>query len=766
MLAASDPRAVLPSPAHGSHVVQFYEEEDFIVDAVADFLNTALLQGGSAILIATPEHRAALQQRLVAGGGGQRTAGALVALDARDTLARFMVGGMPDEARFMASVGHLVMQAARRTAGDIRAYGEMVALLCEDGNVPAAIALEGLWNGLAARQTFALMCGYPLRLFAASDREEAFHQVCAAHARVRPAETRADEPGPARDLEIAALQQKAAALEDEIRRRTEAEVALRQSERALQDFLESAPQCIHRVGPDGTLLWANAAELSLLGYEARDYIGRNIADFHVDPACVAGILRRVAAGQSVHDERASLRCRDGSHRIVEISSNGFFEEGRFRYTRCFTRDVTELVHSRQVLEAADRERSALLAELEAANRAKDEFLAMLGHELRNPLSPIVSALQLMRQRGDAHSSHEQAIIQRQVAHLIRLVDDLLDVARITRGTVELRRETVPLSQVLARSVEMASLLVEQRQHLLTMDVPATDMHWSGDPMRLAQVVSNLLTNAARYTEPGGRLDLAAREEDGWFVISVRDNGKGIEADVLPRVFDLFFQGRQAIDRPQGGLGIGLALVRNLVELHGGTVEAHSAGPGQGSEFIVRLPALGAPGVAAGDGGPDQQAANADDVRPPTSVTSATGESEVSDAPQASRSGPRILVVDDNEDAAETIAMLLEAGGYRVAVANDPLAALALAASFEPELALLDLGLPVMDGYQLAGRLRQERPAALRLLALTGYGQAGDRERTRAAGFDAHLVKPVDADELLALVHALLNGTAAAGQEAA
>jgi PAS domain S-box-containing protein len=363
------------------------------------------------------------------------------------------------------------------------------------------------------------------------------------------------------------------------------------------------------------------------------------------------------------------------------------------------------------------------ADAESANRAKDEFLAMLGHELRNPLSPILTALQLMKLRGEPGSERERTVIERQVSHLARLVDDLLDVSRIARGRIELKTEIVEVADVVAKAIEMASPLIEQRQHTLKVNVPRRGLRVSGDMTRLSQVVSNLLTNAAKYTPPKGTITLRAHHhKDDEVELSVRDTGIGISPEVLPRVFDLFVQERQALDRSEGGLGIGLTIVRSLVERHGGSVSAHSNGLAKGSEFIVRLPLES--GTAAGD-----------EMRLPMPA-----------ATQASRASGivRILVVDDNEDAAEMLAGVLIGKGYDTRVAHDAPEALSVAAEFSPDVALLDLGLPVMDGYELAANLR-ELPglAGLRLVALTGYGQESDLRRTREAGFDGHLVKPVD-----------------------
>jgi len=369
---------------------------------------------------------------------------------------------------------------------------------------------------------------------------------------------------------------------------------------------------------------------------------------------------------------------------------------------------------------------------EAASRAKDEFLAMLGHELRNPLAPIMTALELMRLAPDTRTARERAVIERQVQHLVGLVDDLLDISRITRGKVELRAEPVLVAEIIERSVEVVSPLLEQRSHALTIEV-VDGLAVHADPARLAQVISNLLTNAAKYTPNGGRLTVRAVCDADLVAISVADNGVGIEPSMLSRVFEPFAQERQSIDRAQGGLGLGLAIVDNLVKLHGGTVTAQSDGRGQGSVFTVNLPALA-------HGGPTSRAARKRHVTQP-------GEA-------------RVLIVDDNVDAAQLLADLLAAYGYRTLSVYDAPSALQAAAAFGPQIAVIDLGLPVMDGYELARHLLAPGPdAAPKLVALTGYGQAKDRARTAATGFSAHLVKPVDIDQLRQVIEQLLTGAA-------
>ncbi len=378
-------------------------------------------------------------------------------------------------------------------------------------------------------------------------------------------------------------------------------------------------------------------------------------------------------------------------------------------------------------QALDRARlfaaeSAARAAAEAANRSKDEFLAMLGHELRNPLAPIVTALSLLDLRGDGAFQRERTVIERQVKHLVRLVDDLLDVSRITQKKVQLKRERVELAEIVDRALELCNPILDERKHHLALDVPATGLPVFGDITRLAQVVTNLLTNAAKYTNAGGHIEISARRLDSRVVLTVRDDGAGIAPAMMPHIFDLFAQERQSLERSQGGLGLGLAIVKSLVAMHDGTIEAVSDGHGCGSTFTLELPAAVDRDVAAPIAAGSQARAN--------------------------ESLRRVLVVDDNVDAAELMAEVLRRDGHEVVTAHDGPAALLAAQTFRAEVAVLDIGLPVMDGYELARRLR-EHLGTVRLVALTGYGQADDRARAREAGFDLHMVKPVDIASLRA-----------------
>jgi PAS domain S-box-containing protein len=365
-------------------------------------------------------------------------------------------------------------------------------------------------------------------------------------------------------------------------------------------------------------------------------------------------------------------------------------------------------------------------QLATANRRKDEFLAMLGHELRNPLAPIATALDVMEIRDPDAMHEERAVIRRQVDHLSRLIGDLLDVSRITRGKVQLTRAVLELGDVLATAIEMASPMLERRLQRLAVDVPRIGALVDADPTRLAQVFHNLLTNAAKYSEPGAQILVRARADRERIVVEVIDQGMGISPELMPRLFDLFVQGERALDRSQGGLGIGLTIARSLCELHGGTIEAASAGPGHGSTFTVTLP----------------RAAPAE-PRPPAPAEPLAAASSIA---------RRVLVVDDNVDAADMLRQLLVQLGHEVAVAHDGAAALVVSGAFQPDIALLDIGLPVIDGYELARRLRAQRGAsALRLIAVTGYGQDADRLRAQAAGFDHHLIKPIGVDALVVLL---------------
>jgi len=448
-----------------------------------------------------------------------------------------------------------------------------------------------------------------------------------------------------------------------------------------------------------------------------------------DPPVLGSVLDRLHT-----DDRERLRARI-DRMLATPGDDTWNESFRILHPRRGLRDIGGL--GRAIRDASGRvvrmtgidlditERVRAEEALKAADRRKDEFLATLSHELRNPLAPILNAVQLlaMPTLGELQRSRALAVIHRQVLHMARLVDDLLDVSRISSGKITLQRAPVGLSLVVARALETCGPLLEERAVAVSVTAPDGDLVVDGDLTRLVQVAANLVNNAAKFTPRSGRVDIDTRREDGHAVLVVRDTGIGIAEDMLPRVFDLFTQVSRGSQGTGGGLGVGLSIVRQLVQMHGGDVTAHSAGPGHGSELVVRLPLLPAPAT------------------------------EASDAPARPRSASRrILIADDNDDALETLSWLLESQGHEVHTARDGLEAVEAAATVRPEIVILDIGMPNLDGYGAAERIRGQpwgRP--MKLVAQTGWGQPSDKLRAKQAGFDLHLTKPIDLDRLIAVL---------------
>jgi PAS domain S-box-containing protein len=839
----------------------------------------------------------------------------------------------------------------------VRAFGEMVALAWAAGNWDGACQLEALWNDLAKRRSFALFCAYPIHGFYDEADEASLTEICSCHTRVIPAESYSGLSTPAEQLRsIAVLQQKA--------QRLEAEIALRRdAEHELADFVENALEGLHKVGPDGKILWANQAELDLLGYKADEYIGRPIADFHADREVIDDMLHRLSSGENLINRPARLRCKDGSIKHVLIHSNACIKDGRFLYTRCFTRDVTKseqaerdramlaaiiessqdaiisktfdgiirswnagaerlfgyaeseavgrpimliipperhqeeqdilarlrrgerIEHYETVRVAKDgrrldisltisplrdsdgnfigaskiarditdrkqadtalresehrfssfmqflpglawikdaggryvyangavqkpfgvataelygktdddifppetaarfkeNDRRALASErgvevvealehedgihysivskfpipdasgkrtfiggvaiditdrmraeeaLKEADRRKDEFLATLAHELRNPLAPIRNSLHILRLAGQNGPAAERVheMMERQVAHMVRLVDDLLELSRISRGKIELKRERIDLADVINHALETSKPVIEAGAHRLEVLLPADPVTIDGDLVRLSQVFANLLNNAAKYTNHGGAITVTGKCDGTEVVVSVRDTGIGIPRNMLSRVFEMFAQVDNPLRHSQDGLGIGLSLVRTLILMHGGSVEARSDGLGHGSEFVVRLP------------------------RAKVDLPGAENTESVGDEKTSLRPARRILAVDDNRDSADSLAMMLRFLGAEVQVAYDGPTALEMLKTCKPSVILMDLGMPGMHGLEVARHIRQDpQNQKLLLIAMTGWGQEEDRRQSRKAGFNHHLVKPVDLSALQALL---------------
>lgn len=617
----------------------------------------------------------------------------------------------------------------------------------------------------------------------------------------------------------------------------------------VREFLEQAAIPMHIVAADGTIVWANKAELDLLGYTAGEYVGRNIAECHADRPVIVDILRRLKAGETIKAREVRLRCKDGSIRWGEVTSNVLWVDNRFVHTRCFTMDITarknaearaqnelatqlrELTTLHEVaaqlaaivesshdaivgksldgtirswnsgaarlfgyteaeavgkpitiiipaeLHAEEREiiarisrgervehfetvrvgkdgrrvdvsltvspirdasgkvigaskvgrditaRKAADAALREANRRKDEFIATLAHELRNPLAPILNGLHLLDMVGSQaeNTVKIRGMIARQARHLVRLVDDLLDVSRINEDKVDLRREEIDLRSVVTHAVEMLLPALEASRHALDLKISPDPVVLLGDSVRLSQVVGNLLSNAIKYTDAGGKITLSATREGAFAVVSVRDNGTGISADLLPRVFEIFVQG-EASSRGGSGLGLGLTLAQKLVELHGGTIQALSDGVGRGSEFIVRLPAQAAA---------ERSEPAAKNARPPIAADRR-----------------RILVIDDNVDAAQCLGLMLRHLGHDVQILHDGLEAEETGRNVVPDFVFLDISMPDIDGFEVVRRLRKVPALSrTRFVALSGHSQEMFQARAREAGFDEYCVKPIEPDSL-------------------
>jgi len=474
---------------------------------------------------------------------------------------------------------------------------------------------------------------------------------------------------------------------------------------------DAMPVAVAHCDAEQRYVFANKVYAARFGLTPEQIVGRPVVEVLGEELCaqIHPYTQRVLAGESVQYEADAEYAAVG-HRHVHCSCTPVWDAaGRVTGWVATVTDVTDVKEAEKVLREADRR--------------KDEFLATLAHELRNPLAPIRNAVQILRLKGEANGDalFARDIIDRQVQQLARLVDDLLDVSRITRGTIELRKERAEVAAIVEQALETSRPLLDAASHQLSVTLPAEPLWVTADVTRLAQVLSNLLNNAAKYTRAGGHIHLTVERDGGDAVIRVRDDGIGIPPDMLSRIFELFAQVDTSLERAQGGLGLGLTIAQRLVDMHGGTITAASDGPGTGSELTVRLPLFPLPRESAAADGDGRQ----------------TGEPDP-------RAELKVLVVDDNNDSADSLATWLELAGHQVRTAYDGPQALAAAASFLPAVILLDIGMPGMSGYDVARRLR-DQPATrgVLLLAMTGWGQDEDRRKSREAGFDDHLVKPLD-----------------------
>ena len=544
-------------------------------------------------------------------------------------------------------------------------------------------------------------------------------------------------------------------------------LVLKGADYAHQVLFETLNEGAMALDASGAILWANRRLVELLARPLEDLLGSRLSRFVVgdDAGMAASLMEQAASGASKGELR--LLRADGQT-VPVLMSVGSVGSVSAEPEPVFTVVVTDLSALKQAqaglerandelearVEARTRELSSvndtLKAELERrsqledelrrtaamlrdADRRKDEFLSMLAHELRNPLAPLVTAAELLRPAVAGHAAGERyrSVIERQVRNLSRLVDDLLDASRASHRAITLKKQVVELGAVVRSALEAARPAIDGERHELTVQMPRAPLYLMADPTRLEQVLVNLLNNAAKYTQRGGHVALDVEPDGDAVSIRVTDDGVGIAPDLVGRVFDLFVQAERSLDRAQGGLGIGLTMVKSIVEMHDGTVKAHSAGPGRGSEFTVRLPMV------------------------PGSLTEASGgEGATASAPPrgtGDQTATKVLVVEDNADAAETLIELLSSWGYEVRAARDGESAIQIAMTFEPAFVLLDVGLPGMDGYEVAVRLRDSELSKPSIIAISGYAQPRDRRRGEAAGFDCHLLKPVDPASLRQLL---------------
>ena len=527
---------------------------------------------------------------------------------------------------------------------------------------------------------------------------------------------------------------------------------LRRRERELADFIENASVGLHWVGADGTILWANQAELDMLGYAREEYLGRQITEFHADRDVIDDILRRLMNRETLHNYEARLRCKDGSVRHVLISSNVMWDGEKFVHTRCFTRDITErkraedeLRESRRQLEELFKREQSARAEAEQANRLKDEFLATVSHELRTPLTAILGWSHMLRARRFDEKSTANAleIIERNAHVQSQLIDDLLDVSRIITGKLRLDVRQVEPGSFIEAAIEAVRPAAEAKDVRIQKVLDTGVASVAADPARLQQVVWNLLSNAIKFTPKGGRVQVRLGRVNSHVEIAVSDTGAGIDPEFLPHAFERFRQADQKTTRHHGGLGLGLAIVRHLVELHGGTVEADSPGAGQGATFVVKLPIVPV----------YQEETLAGRVH-----QAAGGAHPAYDCPER-LDGLKVLVVDDEVDTRELLEVGIGQCGAEVVTAGSAEEALATLEETRPDLLVGDIGMPGEDGYDLIRKVRAlpaGRGGKIPAIALTAYARTEDRLRALRAGYQMHVSKPVELAELVAVMASLIG----------
>ena len=791
------------SPTAPEHIVQFYDEDAALIASLADYVGTGLATDLNCLVIATKDHRDALDERLRDAGldlSSAQATGQYVAVDAADTLARIELGDGADPQRFAEVVGTLFGRL--RPGPPIRVFGEMVGLLLTRGRSDATLHLETLWNELGATRAFELLCAYPLAQLGGRGLAHPIVEICARHSRVIPAGGASGRGGEDERLRaIVSLQRQASSLRAEVTERNAIESALR----AVKDELELQVQDLRRLHEMAVRLTGNldvesvlrevlqaamavaGTSLGLLSLRESERPGLALAvqagfarEFldevrHVPPgggACGTAFAERrqvvvedvttdpVFAPSRAAAEHAGFRSchstplftRRGD--IVGVLSVFFPgprhpSERELRLMDLHARTAADAIenarlHHRLQQELEDRKQSLARehiarAEAESANRMKDEFLATVSHELRTPLNAILGWAHILRAGtpDEATVARGVEVIERNAQTQAQLVGDILDASRVITGSLRLTRGPVDLAAVINTATDSVRLTAEAKRIELVVVLDPAARQISGDASRLQQMVWNLLSNAIKFTSPGGRVEIRLVRTDGYAQIQVTDTGEGIAPQFLPFIFDRFRQADSTITRRHGGLGLGLAIVRHLAELHEGTVHAESAGQGYGSAFTIRLP-LGAGTEAA----------------PPADSAAPGGAAPLQ--------GVQLLVVDDDQDALDMLSMLLAEAGASVRTATSAAEALALLRWIRPDVLLSDLAMPDEDGYSLIRSLRTiERQSGRRTpaVALTAYVRVQDRARAVDAGFDVFVEKPVDPEELLSVIGGLVDSRA-------
>jgi signal transduction histidine kinase/ActR/RegA family two-component response regulator len=789
-----------PSPTAPDHIVQFYDEDAALIGTLAEYIGIGLATDRNCLVIATKDHRDALDERLRDAALDLSTAqatGQYVAVDAADTLARIEVGGGADPQRFMEAVGTLFGRL--RPGRPTRVFGEMVGLLLTRGRSDATLQIETLWNELGATRAFELLCAYPLAQLGGRGLAHPIVEICARHSRVIPAGDASARGGEDERLQaLVSLQRRASSLQAEITERSAIESALR----TVKEELEVQVHDLRRLHETAVRLTGNLDVESVLRevlQAAMAVPGTTLGLLSLCEAERPGLALAVQAGfapgfldevrhvppgggacGTAFAERRQVVVEDVTTDPVFAPYRAAAEGAGFRSghsTPLFTRsgDIVGVLsvffpgprrpserelrlmdlhariaadaienarlHQRLQQELEDRKQSLARehiarAEAESANRMKDEFLATVSHELRTPLNAILGWAHILRAGApdEATMARGMEVIERNAQTQAQLVEDILDASRVITGSLRLTRGRVDLAAVINIATDSVRLGAEGKGIELVAVLDPAARQISGDASRLQQMVWNLLTNAIKFTSPGGRVEIRLARIDGYAQIQVTDTGEGIAPQFLPFIFDRFRQADSTITRRHGGLGLGLAIVRHLAELHEGTVDAESAGEGYGATFTIRLP-LGAAAEAA---------------RPASSA-----------APAPLR-GAQLLVVDDDQDALDMLSMLLGEAGASVRTATSAAEALALLRWIRPHVLLSDLAMPDEDGYSLIRSLRTiERHGGRRTpaVALTAYVRVQDRARAVEAGFDVFVEKPVDPEELVSVIVGLLDSRA-------